>query len=86
MTADPGNRRRGARRPLAAVFDRDPACKAHIEALLFYKGFQALECHRIAHWLWHQNRRAMARYFQTSAFRRCSGSTSIPPRRWARAS
>ncbi|MEJ0025491.1 MAG: serine O-acetyltransferase [Rhizomicrobium sp.] len=64
MTADPaiGD---AVRADLAAVFDRDPACKAHIEALLFYKGFQALECHRIAHWLWHQNRRAMARFFQS---------------------
>ncbi len=53
------------RADLAAVFDRDPACKAHIEALLYYKGFQALECHRIAHWLWHQDRRALARYFQS---------------------
>jgi len=53
------------RADLAAVFDRDPACQAHIEALLFYKGFQALECHRIAHWLWHRDRHYMARYFQS---------------------
>jgi len=64
MAADPGIGD-AVRADLAAVFDRDPACKAHIEALLYYKGFQALECHRIAHWLWHQNRHAMARYFQS---------------------
>jgi serine O-acetyltransferase len=64
MAADPSI---GAavRADLAAVFDRDPACQQHIEALLFYKGFQALECYRVAHWLWHQGRHAMARYFQS---------------------
>jgi len=64
MAADPGIGD-AVRADLSAVFDRDPACQAHIEALLFYKGFQALECHRIAHWLWHHDRRAMARYFQS---------------------
>ncbi|MEJ1969682.1 MAG: serine O-acetyltransferase [Rhizomicrobium sp.] len=53
------------RADLSAVFDRDPACKAHLEAFLFYKGFHALETHRIAHWLWTQGRQSMARYFQS---------------------
>ncbi|MEI9888258.1 MAG: serine O-acetyltransferase [Rhizomicrobium sp.] len=53
------------RADLSAVFDRDPACNTHLEALLFYKGFHALECHRIAHWLWNHDRRAMARFFQS---------------------
>lgn len=53
------------RADLAAVFDRDPACTTHVEAFLFYKGFHALQCYRIAHWLWHHDRRAMARFFQS---------------------
>ncbi len=53
------------RADLSAVFERDPACKAHIEALLFYKGFHALESHRIAHWLWTHGRGTMAAYFQS---------------------
>jgi len=64
MQADPGI---GAavRADLSAVFDRDPACKAHIDAFLFYKGFQALQCYRIAHWLWTNNRHSMALFFQS---------------------
>jgi serine O-acetyltransferase len=36
-----------------------------VEAFLYYKGFHALECYRIAHWLWRQNRIAMALFFQS---------------------
>ena len=53
------------RADLSAVFERDPACNSPIEAFLFYKGFQALECYRIGHWLWKRERRAMARFFQS---------------------
>ena len=53
------------RADLAAVFDRDPACNAHIDAFLFYKGFHALQCYRIAHWLWTHDRRSMALLFQS---------------------
>jgi serine O-acetyltransferase len=53
------------RADLSAVFDRDPACRGFIDALLFYKGFHALESWRIAHWLWTHDRRDMARFFQS---------------------
>ncbi len=53
------------RADLSAVFERDPACRFHLDAFLFYKGFHALECHRIAHWLWHHDRQSMARFFQS---------------------
>jgi len=53
------------RADLSAVFERDPACKSYLEAFLFYKGFHALECYRIAHWLWVQNRRSMSLFFQS---------------------
>ena len=32
-----------------ANFDRDPACTRFVNPLLYYKGFQALQCYRIAH-------------------------------------
>jgi serine O-acetyltransferase len=53
------------RADLSAVFERDPACNSHIEAFLFYKGFHALECYRVAHWLWNANRHPMALFFQS---------------------
>lgn len=53
-----------ARSDIAAVFDRDPACHAYLHPLLFFKGFQALQCYRIANWLWKQGRHDMARFFQ----------------------
>ncbi|HEY0281224.1 MAG TPA: serine O-acetyltransferase [Rhizomicrobium sp.] len=53
------------RADLSAVFDRDPACHSHAEAFLFFKGFQALESYRIAHWLWTQKRDGMALFFQS---------------------
>lgn len=64
MAADPGI---GAavRADLSAVFDRDPACSAYIEAFLFFKGFHALQSYRIAHWLWGQKRRGLALFFQS---------------------
>src|ERR1700742_2419297 len=37
---------------LKAVLERDPACKGYMQPFLFFKGFQALQTHRIAHWLW----------------------------------
>ena len=53
------------RADLSAVFERDPACHSYLEAFLYYKGFQALEAFRISHWLWHQDRKWMALFFQS---------------------
>jgi serine O-acetyltransferase len=53
------------RADLAAVLDRDPACHSFVDAFLYYKGFQALQSHRIAHWLWHHDRHAMALFLQS---------------------
>lgn len=53
------------RADIAAVLDRDPACYRHIEPVLYFKGFQALETHRMAHRLWHMGRRDMALYLQS---------------------
>jgi serine O-acetyltransferase len=53
------------RADLSAVFERDPACRAYLDAFLFYKGFHAIQSYRIAHWLWTNDRQHMARFFQS---------------------
>ena len=50
---------------LQVVYDRDPACTRFIEPLLYFKGFHALQSHRLAHWLWKNNRRDLALYIQS---------------------
>ncbi|HLF23953.1 MAG TPA: serine O-acetyltransferase, partial [Burkholderiales bacterium] len=45
---------------LQAVRDRDPACETYAIPLLFFKGYQALQCYRVGHWLWRQGRIASA--------------------------
>jgi serine O-acetyltransferase len=42
---------------MQAVFDRDPACDKYTQCLLYFKGFQAIQCHRIAHYLWSRGRK-----------------------------
>ncbi len=37
---------------IQAVRDRDPACTSFLTCLMYFKGFQALQCHRVAHWMW----------------------------------
>ena len=39
-----------AQADLAAVVERDPACHRFIQPLLYFKGYQALQAHRLAHW------------------------------------
>jgi serine O-acetyltransferase len=55
----------GMRADVLAVLDRDPACYRVIEPVLFFKGFHALQCHRLAHWLWRRDRRDFALYLQS---------------------
>ena len=50
---------------LKAVFERDPACKGYVQPFLFFKGFQALQTQRVAHWLWNQGRETIAHYLQS---------------------
>lgn len=44
--------------------ERDPACDQFLMPLLFFKGFHALQVHRIAHCLWDDGRTVLARFFQ----------------------
>jgi len=53
-----------ARADILAVFDRDPACHRYLQPVLFFKGFQALQCYRVGHWLWTTQRKDMAYFFQ----------------------
>jgi len=50
---------------LKAVFERDPACKGYVQPFLFFKGFQALQTQRVAHWLWGHGRETLAFYLQS---------------------
>jgi serine O-acetyltransferase len=53
------------RADIAAVADRDPACSRYVEPLLYFKGFHAIQTHRLAHWLWHAGRTDFALYLQS---------------------
>ena len=50
---------------IAAVYDRDPACDRLIEPILYFKGFHAIQTHRLAHWNWKQGHRDFAYYLQS---------------------
>jgi serine O-acetyltransferase len=53
------------RADLAAIRERDPASRGFVQPFLFYKGFEALQSYRIAHWLWTTGRIWMALHFQS---------------------
>lgn len=50
---------------IQAVLDRDPAVDSILTVLLYFKGFQAIQTHRLAHYLWQQNRRPLALFVQS---------------------
>jgi len=56
---------RAAEIDMLAIFARDPACDDLTTPFLFYKGFHALQAHRIANWLWQNGRRTLAQFFQS---------------------
>ncbi|WP_073274621.1 serine O-acetyltransferase [Microbulbifer donghaiensis] len=53
------------RADISAWYDRDPACDQYLTPFLYFKGFHALQSHRVAHWLWQQGRHTLALYFQS---------------------
>jgi serine O-acetyltransferase len=55
------------RADIAATVDRDPATRRLLEPVLYYKGFHAIQTHRLAHWLWGKGRRDFALYLQSRA-------------------
>lgn len=53
------------RADICAWYDRDPACDQYLTPFLYFKGFHALQSHRVAHWLWRSGRHTLALYFQS---------------------
>ena len=53
---------------LLATAERDPASDGLINPFMYFKGFKAIQTHRIAHVLWRQGRKDAARAIQS----RCS--------------
>ena len=62
-----------ARADFIAFFERDPACNKFLQPFLYYKGFQAVQSYRVAHWLWNNDRKDLAYFIQN----RCSEVYSI---------
>jgi serine O-acetyltransferase len=50
---------------LLAVRSRDPACKTYLQPLLYFKGFSAIQAHRVAHALWRSGRELLAMHIQS---------------------
>jgi serine O-acetyltransferase len=50
---------------LAAIRARDPAAESVATPFLYYKGFHALQWHRIGHRLWQDGRRDLAHFLQS---------------------
>lgn len=50
---------------IMAVLDRDPATTRLIEPFLYFKGFHAIQAHRLNHWLWKNGEKDFALYLQS---------------------
>ena len=57
--------REAVRFDLNAVVERDPAARSLAVPFLHFKGFQALQSYRVAHWFWSQERKQLALYLQS---------------------
>lgn len=53
------------RADIMAVADRDPACTRFLDPVLYFKGFHAIQTHRLAHALWQAGRKDFALYLQS---------------------
>ncbi len=53
------------RADMAAILDRDPATERLLEPFLYFKGFHAIQTHRLAHYLWSNGERDLALYLQS---------------------
>ncbi len=50
---------------LRAVYKRDPACHEYMQPFLYFKGYLSLQAQRVAHWLWRNERKALALFLQS---------------------
>lgn len=64
LQKDPGIGK-SAREDIKAVVDRDPACRKYSTPLLYFKGFQALQAYRVAHYYWRAGREELALFLQS---------------------
>jgi serine O-acetyltransferase len=53
-----------ARADLSAVYDRDPSCHRLVQPILYFKGYQAIQSYRVAHFLWIEGHKDLASFFQ----------------------
>lgn len=53
------------REDMRAVCDRDPACDSYSTPLLYFKGYQAIQAYRVAHYYWGHGRQHLARFLQS---------------------
>ena len=53
------------RTDIQAYYDRDPACDRYLMPVLYFKGFHAIQTHRLAHWLLNRGRKDFALYLQS---------------------
>jgi serine O-acetyltransferase len=54
-----------ARADIIATYERDPACHRYVDPLLYFKGYQSVQTHRMAHRLWEMGRKDFAYYLQS---------------------
>ena len=50
---------------IKAVFERDAATCSYLPVILYLKGFQAIQVHRLAHFLWSTDRQELAMFIQS---------------------
>ena len=50
---------------IEAVFERDAAINTYLSIILNLKGFHSIQVHRLAHFLWSNNRRELALFIQS---------------------
>ena len=50
---------------IKAVFERDAAICSYLPVILYLKGFQSIQVHRLAHFLWQNNRKELALFIQS---------------------
>lgn len=50
---------------IRAVYERDAAINSYLPVILYLKGFQSIQVHRLAHFLWMNDRRQLALFMQS---------------------
>lgn len=56
-----------SRADLAATLERDPALHRAVDAFLYFKGYHAIQTHRLSHALWTAGRKDFAYFLQSRA-------------------